>query len=43
MKIACFSFQKQLNRGLNYENSKSGQGWHRTGNNIKYYKNNIQR
>lgn len=42
MKIACYSFTKQMNRG-NPENHKNGSGWFRSGKNIKYFKNDIQR
>lgn len=42
MRVACYSFTKQMQRG-NHENHKNGSGWFRGGKNIKYFRNEIQR
>lgn len=42
MKILAYSYLKQSIRG-NTQNSKSGKGWFRCGENISYFKNNIAR
>ena len=42
MRIACYSFTKQMQRG-NPENYKNGNGWFKGGKNIKYFRNGIQR